>query len=144
MTKTILALSTALVIAASTFASVAEAGSCGGGGYRSHYYGSSSSRGYTRTSGYKKASKSVAAATVSKKTAVAEAERDVRGGTPLLTAASLSPATADKAAALAEPAVATLDSDVADVAEKAVEARDLGCKRFIPAAGLTISVSCGE
>ena len=140
MTKTILTLSTALVLAAGAFASAAEAGSCGGGGYRSSGY---SYRAAPAKSAYSvRASKPRAVAqsssSSSRKTAVAAAEQEVRRGAPVTTSVA---AVADKAVPLAEPAVAALDAAI-EPAE--TEARDLGCRRFIPASGLSISVACGE
>lgn len=139
MTKTILTLSTALVLAVGAFASAAEAGSCGGGGYRSSgssYRAAPAKRAYSvRTSKPRVVAQS---SSTSRKTAVAAAEREVRRGAPVTTSVA---ALADKAVPLAEPAVAALDA-----ADETTEtaARDLGCRRFIPAAGLTISVACGE
>ncbi len=149
MAKTILAFSTALVIAAGAFVTAAEAGSCGGGGgYRSGY-SQSQSRSYSQASYARKVSKpkviAAKAPAVSKKTAVAEAEREVRGAVASSSTATLAPVAADKAAAIAESAVAAVDTaSVETDAGTAPAARDLGCKRFIPAAGLTISVACSE
>ena len=151
MAKTILALSTALVIAAGAFVTAAEAGSCGGGGgYRSGDRQSQSrSYSYSQASYASKVSKpkviAAKAPTVSKKTAVAEAERAVRGTVASTSTATLAPVAADKAAAIAESAVAAIDTEAVETnSATAPAARDLGCKRFIPAAGLTISVACSE
>lgn len=141
MTKTILTLSTALVLAAGAFASAAEAGSCGGGGgYRSsgHSYRAAPARSAYSVRASKPRSVAQSSSSSSRKTAVAAAEQEVRRGAPVTTSVA---AIADKAVPLAEPAVAALD---AAIEPADTEARDLGCRRFIPAAGLTISVACGE
>jgi hypothetical protein len=148
MARTILTLSTALMVAAGAFVTAAEAGSCGGGGYRGGY-SSAPSRSYSQASNQTKAAKTkvsaAKSAVVSKKTAVAQAERELRGSVATTNLAASDPAASDKASAIAEPAVAAVETAVVETADAtATAARDLGCKRFIPAAGLTISVACGE
>lgn len=139
MTKTILTLSTALVIAAGMFASAAEAGSCGGGGGYRSYGHSGSYRSSSSASYAKRASKPKAVASSQIKSGKI-AESPVRAAASEAVAA-IGTTAAEKATPVAEPAIAALDAAV-EPAEETSDARSIGCKRFIPAAGLTISVAC--
>jgi hypothetical protein len=113
-----------------TIGSAAEAGGCGG-------------TGYTRS--YRPAYRSVARR-VTPKVQVAKTQ-----AAPAATVAKVEPEakteTAKVAAVTENSTIATTD-EVAETDVKqekvATAAKEVGCKQFVPAAGLTVSVSCNN
>lgn len=161
MTRTILTLAAAFAIGIAPLTTSAEAGGCGGGyrGYSSYssygrsYAKSYSSRGDAQRSARpaavgnraKPAVVAVAAAKPSRSAVaeVAEKARDESVEETLSVAAPAPVKVAEEAKASVSPAKQIVASAVA-VADNIAEKREIGCKRFVPAAGLTISVKCTE
>ena len=112
-----------------TIGSAAEAG-CGGSGYsRSFYRPAHRSVSRRVTPKVQVAKKQVAPAA-----AVAKVEPEAKTET------------AKVAAVTENSTIATTDAKVAETEVKeekvATSAKEVGCKQFVPAAGLTVSVSC--
>ena len=144
MTKSILTIAATLAVAFGSIATTAEAGSsCGGarGGFSKSY--SASPRSVSQAS-YQR--KSVVASKVAqrKPTAVAAATPEVKQVKAAnQSVAAVAPAKVEKSA-VSEASVAPLAAEAVEAVEKVAGTSDLGCKRFIPAAGLTISVPCAQ
>ncbi len=154
MTRTILALAAALVVGLAPFATSAEAGGCGG--YRGFSKYSSYNRSYARdyddeddyaprrSKSYAAKSLKTKAAAVAKAKATrpAEVATDESVTEPKRKVASAVPAKIPSEVASAESTVSSVVASAVAVAADSSETRELGCKRFVPAAGLTISVKC--
>ncbi|MBL8567372.1 MAG: hypothetical protein JNM89_16810 [Hyphomicrobiaceae bacterium] len=157
MTRTILTLAAALVAGLAPLATTAEAGGCGGGlrGYGKYMsYSRSYARDYDDEDNYSPRRSRSAAAKSSKVKAAAATEPKAQRSTDVASKAEDTAAQQPKKVAAvasekissqvakAENTVSSVVASAIAVAENAVDTRELGCKRFVPAAGISISVKC--
>ncbi|MCB1521303.1 MAG: hypothetical protein KDJ37_12110 [Hyphomicrobiaceae bacterium] len=150
MNKIILTIAAALTIATVSFTTSAQAGGCGGYGRSYSSYSSYSSQSYERSS-YNRRKASLRAAKASeRRREIAQRRAEKREQVAAASTVNVSkpqkiavalPTQKPETTKIAEAATATVNKAVTRVAEVA---REIGCKRFIPSAGLTISVPCVE
>lgn len=182
MKKQFLALAAAIALTSASFASVAEAGGCGKGGFRGFSHGPSFSHRFqsSRSDAFyaRQKAKAVAAAAAARKRAIAEKIAEKRERIAAAQAAAKRAAIAarieerrklaakrakanaevaaveqvetveqPKVAAVTPPAPEQkIEKTVAKATTKTDEPKvasaSVGCKRYIPSAGLTVTVPC--
>lgn len=165
MNKSALAIATMIAFTSAAFTTAAEAGRCGGGGFRSFGHRHVFTPRFSSTSNdyyARKRARQLAAAKLAEKRRIAEAKaeaaRELAAKRRLaariekqrsLAAAAKAQAIEDKTKEVAEITPPTPEQKPATTVALATSAvpavaanRNVGCKRYVPSAGLTISVPC--